>query len=116
MQGTATQTAPTVAISYIEHPNGNIDITIDAHKKCQRGEIVSFALAPNCDATDFVVNFKPGQNPFLPNGNPNNHQIDRGHPQTGTCNGADGCYDYSVALTTRHNTVTVDPVIIVQGP
>jgi hypothetical protein len=116
MPGTATQTAPTVAISYIERSNGNIDINIDAHKKCQRGEVVTFALA-NCDATDFLVTFKPGQNPFGSNGNPDNGKINRGHPQTGTCNAADGYYDYTVALTTKHNTtVTVDPVIIVQGP
>jgi hypothetical protein len=117
MSEAGTQTAPTVAISYTEHPNGNIDINIDPHKKCQRGQTVTFELAPNCDATDFLVTFKPGRNPFGPNSNPNEGKVNRNYPQTGPCTALDGDYDYTVALTTKHNTtVTVDPVIIVQGP
>ena len=111
------QPVATVPISYVEKPNGDIIISVDPHKRCKRGNSIGFSLTPNCDAVDFLVTFKNGKNPFGPNGNPDGNKINKAYPFTGTCTGANEDYDYTVVLIKQNgNTVTFDPVIIVDGP
>jgi hypothetical protein len=111
----ATGTAPVidVTMNYTEDKAGNIVVDVPAYTDCQRGCAVNFALAATADANDFEVAFKRGgKDPFEPNG-----KINKTNPKTGKCNGGDGKYAYNVTITTkRGTTVTVDPVIIVQGP
>lgn len=114
--GGATAPVPQIVdvqISYMQDANGNIEINVPPAPSVKKDQVANFVLLP-CDATTFSVTFK-STNPFDRNDDPNG-KINKDHPKTGPCKGAKGSYGYTIVFTTKaETTVTVDPVIIVEG-
>jgi hypothetical protein len=99
-----------VDIQYTQDVKGNQFINVPPYTTVKPNDDVDFVLDPNADASDFTVTFKESS-PFEDNGG---HNINKAHHKTGKCNGAKGDYSYNVAIKTNGgNTVTIDPVIIV---
>ena len=99
-----------VDIQYTQDAKGNQFINVPPYTTVMPNDDVDFILDPNADAADFTVTFKES-NPFEDNPG---HKIDKVHHKTGKCNGPKGDYSYNVAIKTNGgNTVTIDPVIIV---
>jgi hypothetical protein len=113
-RGTAPATATVdVPISYVQDVSGNIQINVPGARTVHKDQVANFVLTPS-DATNFDVVFK-STNPFNQNDHPSG-KIDKDHPKTGGCKGNKGVYEYTVVFTTKTGTtVTVDPVIIVEG-